>query len=168
MDTHNRDIRLVQGKFSMVKIKIIVAVAASIAVVAALAYIASIQSPDNVEEIFGAGLQNAANCIQGDFVADPKKQTVEIAMSVYQWRFSHCHITVYEGQTVTFTLQSLDVPHGFTIDGYPEIGNIFVSPQAPSKVTFTANKLGEFVYFCTVFCGEGHPLHKGSITIQGR
>jgi len=152
----------------MVSIKIIAAVAVSAAVIAALAYVASIQSSKNVEEIFGAGMKNAVNCIQGDFVADPNKQTVEIDMSVYQWRFGYCHITVYEGQTVTFTLKSLDVPHGFAIDGYPEIGNVFVSPQATSKVTFTANKLGEFVYFCTVFCGEGHPLHKGLITIQGR
>jgi cytochrome c oxidase subunit 2 len=167
MDTHNRDIRLVQGKFSMVNVKIIVAVAASVAIIATLAYVASMQT-ENVAEIFGAGVQNAANCIQGDYVADPKKEAIEIDMSVYQWRFSYCHITVYEGQTVTFTLQSLDVPHGFAIDGYPEIGNVLISPQAPSKVTFTATKLGEFVYFCTVFCGEGHPLHKGLITIQGR
>jgi cytochrome c oxidase subunit 2 len=152
----------------MVNVKIIAAIAASVAVVGVLAYVASTQSSQNVEEIFGAGFQNAAKCVDGDFVADPKEQTVEIDMSAYQWRFSYCHITVYEGQTVTLTLQSIDVPHGFAIDGYPEIGNTFVSPQAPSTITFAANKLGEFVYFCTVFCGEGHPLHKGSITVQGR
>ncbi|HLE35161.1 MAG TPA: hypothetical protein VI698_04645 [Nitrososphaerales archaeon] len=152
----------------MVNVKIIAAVAASVAVVGVLAYIASIQSSDNVEDIFGAGFQNAAKCIDGDFIADPKKQTVEIDMSVYQWRFSYCNITVYEGQTITLTLQSIDVPHGFAIDGYPEIDSVFVSPQAPSKITFAANKLGEFVYFCTVFCGEGHPLHTGSLTVQGR
>jgi cytochrome c oxidase subunit 2 len=167
MDTHNRDIRLVRGKSSMVNVKIIAAAAASVVVVAALAYIASTQSSNNVEEIFGAGFENVAKCVDGDFVADPKKQTVEIDMSVYQWKFSYCHITVYEGQTITLTLQSLDVPHGFAIDGYPEIRSTFVSPQAPSKITFTANKLGEFIYYCTVFCGEGHPLHKGSITVQG-
>ena len=168
MDTHNTDIRLVNGNSSMANIKIIAAIAASVVMVTALAYVASTRSSENVEGIFGAGFQNAANCTQGDFVADPEKQIVEIEMSVYQWRFGYCHITIYEGQTVTLTLQSLDVPHGFAIDGYPEIGSIFVSPQAPSKITFVASKLGEFVYFCTVFCGEGHPLHKGSITIQGR
>jgi len=152
----------------MVNTKIIAAVAVSVAVVATLAYVASVQSSNRVEEIFGAGLQNAASCTQGDFVADPKTQTVELKMDTYQWRFGYCHITVYEGQTVTLTLQSLDVPHGFAIDGYPEIGSVFISPQAPSKVTFIANKLGEFVYFCTVFCGEGHPLHKGLIIIQER
>ncbi len=152
----------------MANIKLISVIGASVVVLVALAYIASTQSSNNVEEIFGAGLQNAAKCINGDFVADPQEQIVEIDMSAYQWRFSYCNIMVYEGQTVTFTLQSADVPHGFAIDGYPEIGSIFISPQAPSKVTFTANKLGEFVYFCTVFCGEGHPLHKGSFTVQGR
>lgn len=152
----------------MVNTKIIAAVAVSVAVVATLAYLASVQSANRVEGIFGAGLQNAANCTQGDFVADPEKQTVEVKMDTYQWRFGYCHITVYEGQIVTLTLQSLDVPHGFAIDGYPEIGSVFISPQAQSKVTFIANKVGEFVYFCTVFCGEGHPLHNGLIIIQER
>lgn len=152
-------------KIFMVNTKIIAAVAVSVALVASLAYLVSVQN-SNVEEIFGAGLQNAANCTQGDLVADPEKQTIEINMDVYQWRFGYCHITVYEGQTVTLTLQSLDVPHGFAIDGYPEIGNVFISPQASSKVTFIANKVGEFVYFCTVFCGEGHPLHTGLIIVQ--
>jgi cytochrome c oxidase subunit 2 len=152
----------------MTNIKLIAIITGSVVVVAALAYIASTQNSNNVEEIFGAGLQNAAKCISGDFVADPQKQSVEIDISAYQWRFSYCNITVYEGQTVTLTLQSVDVPHGFAIDGYPEIGSVFISPQAPSKITFSADKLGEFVYFCTVFCGEGHPLHKGSFTVQGR
>ena len=152
----------------MINVKMVVGIAASVAIVGTLAYFASMQGSHNARELFGAGVHNAANCIKGDYIADRNKQTVEIDMSAYQWRFSYCHITVYEGQTVTLILQSLDVPHGFAIDGYPEIGTVFINPQAPTKVTFTANKLGEYVYFCTVFCGEGHPLHKGLITIQGR
>lgn len=152
----------------MVNSKIIAGIAASVAMIGVLAYLASLQNSKDSNEMFGAGMQNAANCTKGDYVADPAKQSVEIRMDAYQWRYSYCHITVYEGQTVTFTLQSLDVPHGFTIDGYPEVGNVLVSPQAQSKITFIANKVGEYVYYCTVFCGEGHPLHKGLITIQGR
>jgi cytochrome c oxidase subunit 2 len=150
----------------MVNSKIIAVTVASAVVIAALAYFAA--SQNETREMFGAGVQNASSCIKGDYVADPGRQNVEIEMNAYQWRFSYCHITVYEGQSVTISLQSLDVPHGFSIDGYPEVGNVFVNPQASSKVTFTANKLGEYVYYCTVFCGEGHPLHKGLLKIQER
>lgn len=148
-------------------VKIIAGVVGGVAAVAILAYFASIQS-NNVEEILGAGLQNADKCIKGDFKADPSKDVVEITMDAYQWRFSYCSITVYEGQTVMITLQSLDVPHGFAIDGYPEVASIHISPNAQSVVKFTADKTGEFTYFCTVFCGEGHPLHRGNLVVQSR
>ena len=134
-----------------------------------LAYFASTQQqPTTVDEIHGAGLQNASKCVKGDFKADPSKDTVEITMDAYQWRYSYCSITVYEGQTVMVTLQSLDVPHGFAIDGYPEVGSIHISPNAQSVVKFTADKTGTFTYYCTVFCGEGHPLHKGQLVVQPR
>jgi cytochrome c oxidase subunit 2 len=146
--------------------KIIAGIAGSIIAVAVFAYFASVQTNDEVEEILGAGLQNANKCINGDFKADPTKDTVEILMDAYQWRFGYCSITVYEGQTVMITLQSLDVPHGFAIDGYPEIGSKHISPNAQTVVKFTADKTGIFTYFCTVFCGEGHPLHKGQLVVQ--
>jgi len=150
----------------MMNSKLIAGVAGGIIAVIILTYFASIQSGDNVEEILGAGLQNADKCIKGDFKADPSKNIVEIAMDAYQWRFSYCSITVYEGQTVVITLQSLDVPHGFAIDGYPEVSNTHISPSAQSVVKFTADKTGTFTYYCTVFCGEGHPLHTGQLVVQ--
>lgn len=145
--------------------KIAAGVAGGIVAVAILAYFASIQT-EEVEEVFGAGLQNADKCINGDFKADPSKDTVEITMDAYQWRFSYCSITIYEGQTVVLALKSLDIPHGFAIDGYPEVSNVHISPNAESVVKFTASKTGEFTYFCTVFCGEGHPLHEGTLIVQ--
>ncbi len=146
--------------------KIIAGVAGGIIAVAVFAYLTSLQTNEKVDEILGVGLQNANKCIKGDFKADPAKDTVEIIMDAYQWRFSYCSITVYEGQTVMITLQSLDVPHGFAIDGYPEIGSKHISPNAQTIVKFTADKTGIFTYFCTVFCGEGHPLHKGQLVVQ--
>lgn len=145
------------------------AIAAGIAAVAILALFASTQQQEQraeVNVIHGAGLQNADKCTKGDFVADRSKDVVEIAMDTYQWRYEYCSIKVYEGQTVVIALQSLDVPHGFAIDGYPEVGSTYVSPAAQSVVKFKADKIGIFTYFCTVFCGEGHPLHKGQLVVQ--
>ncbi|MEM2759390.1 MAG: hypothetical protein QXU32_04970 [Nitrososphaerales archaeon] len=149
--------------------RIIAGVGAGLAVVAILAYFASTQpQTTEVREIHGAGLQNAHKCIKGDFKADPSANIVEITMDAYQWRYGYCSITVYEGQRVMIALQSLDVPHGFAIDGYPEVSSTFISPNAQSVVTFSADRVGSFTYYCTVFCGEGHPLHKGQLVVQSR
>ncbi|MFQ5940353.1 MAG: hypothetical protein ACE5KA_01460 [Nitrososphaerales archaeon] len=150
----------------MMNAKIIAGVSVSIIAVGILAFFASMQTDNDVEEILGAGLQNADKCTKGDFKADPSNDVVELTMEAYQWRFSYCSITVYEGQTVMITMQSLDVPHGFAIDGYPEIGDKHISPSALTVIKFTADKTGKFTYYCTVFCGEGHPLHNGQLVVQ--
>lgn len=138
----------------------IIATAAAIA-----AYFVTGQSSNEIAAIHGAGLENASKCISGDFKADPSKDKVEITMDAYQWKFSYCTITVYEGQTVVLTLKSLDVPHGLTIDGYPELGVKHATPDADTVIRFTAYKVGQFTYYCTIFCGEGHPLHKGQLVV---
>lgn len=150
--------------------KVIAGVAAGVIAVIVLAYVASVQQQQQegaeVEEVFGAGLQNARTCVDGDFEADPDQDVVEIAMDAYQWRFSYCSIKVYQGQTVMIIMKSLDIPHGFAIDGYPEVANVHLSPNAETIVRFTADKVGIFTYFCTVFCGEGHPMHDGDLIVQ--
>ncbi|MEE8132255.1 MAG: hypothetical protein V3T40_01615 [Nitrososphaerales archaeon] len=146
--------------------RIIIFTGSSLTAVAIFASLTFIQTEDQVDEILNMAGQNAAECIKGNFKADPYKDTVEIFMDVYQWRFSYCSISVYEGQTVMITLKSLDVPHGFAIDGYPEIGDKHISPNAETVVKFIANKVGTFTYYCTVFCGEGHALHRGQLVVQ--
>ncbi len=144
--------------------KIIAAVVGAAIAVAIPVYLASLPA-EEVPVIHGAGLMNADKCIDGEFTADPSQEVVEVSMKAYQWRFSYCTITVHQGQTVVLTLESLDTPHGFAIDGYPEVGNKHISPNAETVVRFTADKAGRFTYYCTVFCGEGHPLHLGKLVV---
>jgi len=112
-------------------------------------------------------LQNPSawnDCINGDYIADPNKDTVEIEMSVYQWKYSYCTITVYKNQRVIITIQSLDVPHGISVENFQI--NSFISPNNISKIEFIATESGEFTYYCTVFCGEGHAFHKGILIVK--
>ena len=86
-------------------------------------------------------------------------------MAAYQWQFGYCSITVYEGQRITINLKSLDVPHGMAIENIPQV-NVFISPETVSTISFEATMKGEFIYYCIVFCGEGHPLHKGVLIVK--
>lgn len=111
------------------------------------------------------GFTGSADCISGHFVANPSDETVIIYMSAFQWRYSYCSITVFQGQEVIFKLKSVDIPHGIGIISIPEV-DAFISPNAVSTVRFIASEKGEFEYFCTVFCGEGHPGHVGKLIVK--
>ena len=61
-----------------------------------------------IQEKFVSNDKFTRKCISGDFVADSSQKMVEINMAAYQWQFSYCSITVYEGQMITINLKSLD------------------------------------------------------------
>lgn len=111
------------------------------------------------------GIRGNFECKDGNFVANPKDKVVVINMASYQWSFSYCTITVYKGQEVTIFITSLDVPHGIAIEGYPT-ASAMILPGQTTVLKFVASKSGEFTYFCTVFCGEGHPKHRGTLIVK--
>jgi heme/copper-type cytochrome/quinol oxidase subunit 2 len=97
------------------------------------------------------------------FVADRAAKEVTIEMKAYKYAYDPGDITVYEGQKVTFVITATDRKHGFKLDAY----NINVTlPQGePTTVTFVADKVGEFPFKCSVFCGPGHFNMKGVLKV---
>jgi len=79
-------------------------------------------------------------------------------------QFANTTITVYKGDKVILHLTALDVPHGFALSEY----NIFVSIPvgATVDVEFVVNQAGRFMFYCTVFCGTGHPKHMGTLIVK--
>jgi len=113
-------------------------------------------------------------------------ENVVIDMTTRQWRFdvvgvspsgsakfstnppegqhANTTITVRKGDTIILRIKSLDVPHGFALE---EFGvNVFNPPGETVEVKFVASQTGSFTFFCTVFCGTGHPNHKGTLIVQ--
>lgn len=73
-------------------------------------------------------------------------------------------ITVRKGDTILLLIKDLDVQYGFAIE---ESGiNAFTPPGEIVEVKFVANQMGHFTFFCTVFCGTGHPNHKGTLIVR--
>lgn len=79
--------------------------------------------------------------------------------------FANTKITVYKGDTIVLRIKNLDVPHGFALE---EFGvNTITPPGDTTEVRFVATQAGNFTFFCTVFCGTGHPNHKGTLIVEG-
>jgi cytochrome c oxidase subunit II len=65
---------------------------------------------------------------------------------------------------VQITLVNKDVAHGIALPDF----SFSLTADAGGTATgqFTADKTGTFVFFCNVFCGEGHRNMKGTLIVQ--
>ncbi|MBI2411354.1 MAG: cupredoxin domain-containing protein [Candidatus Kerfeldbacteria bacterium] len=90
--------------------------------------------------------------------------TQTFSMTAKQWSFSPSSITVNEGDTVTLNITSKDVEHGFYIDEFNV--NATLSAGKTTTVTFVASKAGTYSFFCSVYCGEGHPDMSGTLVVK--
>lgn len=154
----------------MVKPAYIAAIAGAIVAISVIAYL---------------GLQSQVQVTRSTLTeSQPKEITID--MTTQQWRFDVVNIseqnrakaspsspqdvfndlklTVTKGDTIVLKIKNLDVPHGFGLD---EFGiNTVTPPGEVTTIKFTANQEGQFTFYCTVFCGTGHPNHKGTLIVQ--
>ncbi len=72
-------------------------------------------------------------------------------------------IVVPVGSEVTIYVASTDVQHGFKIQDSNV--NMQIVPGQVSKLTYTFDRVGEFPYICTEFCGLGHAAMFGVVTV---
>lgn len=94
----------------------------------------------------------------------PTSNVVEIDMIARQWDFNPATITVSEGDEVKLNIKSVDVTHGFSLF---EFGvNERLTPGKTTTVEFTADKKGEYTFFCSVPCGRGHRDMNGKLIVE--
>jgi cytochrome c oxidase subunit 2 len=90
--------------------------------------------------------------------------TKEFYVTAIMWEFYPQNITVQKGDNVVIHLTSVDVHHGFYIEAWNKTADLF--PNQTVMIEFTADKVGDFQYYCTVYCGIGHWDMKGYIRVQ--
>ncbi len=107
----------------------------------------------------------------------PQPETVRFAMTTFTFGFNVTDVpnfidgkvypsptlTVHNGDRVIIELRSLDVTHGFAIDEFNV--NAYIVPGETVTVNFIADKVGNFTYYCNVFCGVGHPYMHGILQV---
>ena len=102
------------------------------------------------------GLTAAASTVQ----APPQR----IEIDARKFEFAPKEIHVRKGQRVTLVLTGRDFVHGF---GVPDFNvRVDAVPGKTVTITFVADKVGEFVYLCDNFCGEGHDRMMGFLIVH--
>jgi cytochrome c oxidase subunit 2 len=87
----------------------------------------------------------------------------EIKVTARRFEFSPKTITVSNGERVRLVVTSEDVDHGFAIKEF-DIEQEIKAKQT-KVIELTANKEGRFQFYCSVFCGEGHPDMVGELIV---
>jgi len=88
-----------------------------------------------------------------------------INIKAYQFYFEPTLIIVNKGEKIKLTIEAIDVPHGFEIEGFM-IPNYDIEtkirPGFPLEIEFTADEKGVWDFICTIYCGFAHSTMKGT------
>ncbi|MBI4117794.1 MAG: cupredoxin domain-containing protein [Parcubacteria group bacterium] len=96
----------------------------------------------------------------------PPAPTIEkkvFTLIATNWQFTPSNISVKKGDEVILKITSQEGTHGFSL---PDFGIVkTLNPQETVVVEFTADKIGTFSFFCSIFCGSGHSTMRGALTV---
>ena len=88
----------------------------------------------------------------------------EISVMAMKFNFTPDAVKVKVGQPVVLVLTSMDRIHGFKM---PDFGiRTDIIPDQETRVTITPQKTGTFVFFCDIFCGDGHEEMAGTLVVE--
>ena len=89
---------------------------------------------------------------------------VEVPLTVQKFAFSPPRISVEAGDRVSFRIRSLDITHGFAVEGTGV--DVTVLPGRETRVTVPAGQGGKIRFRCSVICGPLHPFMVGEIIVR--
>ena len=92
----------------------------------------------------------------GNSVKDSEAK--EFNVKAFKYGYSPDTIKVDEGDKVKINIKNAYVLHGIRI---PEL-----DVKGDEVLEFTADKTGEFAWYCTNMCGEGHMQMKGRLIVE--
>ena len=94
----------------------------------------------------------------------PQSSVKEFSIEAKQFEFNPSTITVNKGDKVKLTITSIDVTHGFSLPDFNIVATL--SPGNTVVKEFMADKVGSFVFQCSVYCGSGHSGMRGTLIVN--
>jgi cytochrome c oxidase subunit 2 len=89
---------------------------------------------------------------------------VVVRLDARKFHYTPREIVLKRGVPVVLELTALDRVHGFNL---PDFGlRADLVPGQVTRLRLTPDKTGTFVFFCDVFCGDGHEEMNGTLTIK--
>ena len=112
--------------------------------------------------LLAAGAATAAGAVLGAGGLAQAKENV-IRVTARKFVFLPREIRLRKGVPVVLEFVTADVVMGFNAPDFKVRADII--PGKVSRVRFTPDKTGTFVFLCDIFCGEGHEGMSGQIHV---
>ena len=98
--------------------------------------------------------------------AEENEEPVDVDLMAMQFSYMPPVLRLERGVAYRFRMMSMDVNHGVSIHtGFA--GHIMRRPaQTMTEMVMTFPRSGEYMMYCTVYCGEGHSQMKGKIIVE--
>lgn len=90
--------------------------------------------------------------------------TYEVVVTGKAWQFNPKEIRVPVGADITFTATTMDVIHGFSIEGTRL--NMMLIPGQISRNSYRFKRPGEYLLICHEYCGGGHHTMYGKVIVE--
>jgi heme/copper-type cytochrome/quinol oxidase subunit 2 len=112
--------------------------------------------------------------------SSPSPVSRDILIKARQYAYDPPKLFVNKGDTLNIRLASLDVVHGFFLEGYDVDATVYAQNKSfkfrkPSEgenwrevegFTVIANRNGKFRYRCSHTCGTMHPFMQGELVVK--
>ncbi len=105
------------------------------------------------------GMDMAAS--QDESVNEP----VDVYLMAYQWGYTSDLLRLDAGKPYRFRMMAADVTHGASIQLGRASRIIRLRPGAITEQTLTFKQPGEYLIYCTVYCGMAHDAMKARIVV---
>ncbi len=123
--------------------------------------------PWRVFVFFMLTLGIAVNISSVENQSTPNSEVKEFSITASRFNYDPGIITVNKGDRVRFKLTAKDTIHGFALYS-PGLYNInkMITPGKTVIVEFDANETGEYIFYCSNFCGSGHDRMMGKLIVR--
>ncbi len=97
---------------------------------------------------------------------DEGGEPIDVYLMAMRFSYTPRVLRLEHGVPYRFRMMSMDVNHGVSIHtGFA--GHIMRRPaQTMTEMVMTFPEPGEYMIYCTVYCGEGHSQMKGKIIVE--
>lgn len=104
----------------------------------------------------------AAIGLSGTAAASADEQVIRLTAKKFE--YDRREIVLKKGVPVVLELTSSDRVHGFNLPDFGVRGDAV--PGVVTRIRFTPDKTGQFVFFCDIFCGDGHEEMNGTLIVK--
>ncbi|MBI2313916.1 MAG: hypothetical protein HYU77_15570 [Betaproteobacteria bacterium] len=89
----------------------------------------------------------------------------DIYLMAYQWGYQPAVLRLQANVPYRFRMMALDMTHGASLQLGAGSRIIRLRPGALVEQSFTFTRPGEYLLYCTVYCGMGHDRMQGKIIV---